>query len=324
MNAEPVLSPAASWPREGRYLVAVSGGLDSMVLWHALEAAGYRDLVVVHVDHGLRGAESEADAAFVRSEAERRGVPCVVRKVATADFAKDRKLSLETAARELRYGAIAAVARELDRPSVFLAHHADDRAETVLLHLFRGAGSRGLAGMAAESRRRVGDIELTLLRPLLRVSRERIAAYAAEQGIPWREDASNTSDFALRNRIRHRVLPEIDAAFGRDARAALLRAADLAALDEAWAGQVLGDLPHSRDGRGLDVAALRALPAAPRQRLLLAWLRESGVPDCGLAEVERTCAVLLATGRPAKASLPGGHQVRRRAGVLFLEGPDPG
>ncbi len=305
-------------------LVAVSGGRDSMVLWHALRSAGYGDLVVVHVDHGLRGEESAADSDFVRAEADRLGTPCKVRRVGVADFAAEHRCSLETAARELRYRAIAAVARETGRTRVFLAHHADDQVETVLMRLFRGAGSRGLAGMGEETQRRVDGVGLTLLRPLLAVSREAIAAYAETHGVVWREDASNASAFALRNRIRHRLLPEIEAVFGREVRGAVLRAAGLAALDEAWIAEALGELPRKGDGGGLDVVALRSFPAARRNRLLLAWLRESGVPDCGLAEVERTTGVLLAEARPAKASLPGGHQVRRRAGTLFIEGPAPG
>ncbi len=290
-----------------------------MVLWHALRGAGYGDLVVVHVEHGLRGADSEADGAFVRAEAERHGTPCEIRRVEAAAFAKERKLSLETAARELRYRAFAEVARERRIAGIFLAHHADDQVETVLMNFLRGAGSRGLSGMAEETARRVDGVELALVRPLLAVSREEIEAYAAAHEVAWREDASNGSDFALRNRIRRRLLPEIEAVFGRDARAAILRSARLASLDEAWVAAALGDLPSRGETGGLDVAALRAFPEAQRNRLLLAWLRQSGVPDCGFAEVERVAAVLLSDARPAKASLPGGRQVRRRAGTLFLD-----
>lgn len=318
--------PAALAGREDALrpaLVAVSGGMDSMALWHALRAAGYGDLVVVHVDHGLRGADSAADAEFVGAEAARLGTLCEIRRVAVADFAAERRCSLETAARELRYRAIAAVARETGRPRVFLAHHADDQVETVLMRLFRGAGARGLAGMAEESLRQVEGIELTLLRPLLKVPREAIAAYAHAHGVAWREDASNASAFALRNRVRHRLLPEIEAVFGREVRGAVLRASALAALDEAWAVEMLGALPRQGEGDGLEVAVLRSFPAARRNRLLLAWLRESGVPDCGLAEVERAAEVLLSDSRPARASLPGGLWVRRRAGTLFIEGPAP-
>ncbi len=317
---EDLAAPLAErWDPTCPHLVAVSGGVDSMVLWHLLKSAGFTKLIVVHVDHGLRGAESSGDADFVAAAAARLGDEVVIRQVAVAVEAKRRKRSLETMARELRYRAMAGVASERDCPRVFLAHHADDRVETALMHLFRGTGSRGLAGMSGESVRRVDGIDLTLIRPLLGVDREAIMAYAEKHGLSWREDASNQSDFALRNRIRHRLLPEIEAVFGRDPREAILRAAHLAALDEAWAAEMSGDLP--RHGNGLDVAVMRRFPEAKRNRLLLSWLRVSGVPDCGFAEVMRVATVLLGDGRPAKANLPGGFHVRRRSGVLFIEAP---
>ncbi len=305
------------WPRERGYLVAVSGGMDSMCLWHTLMDSAYETLVVAHVDHGLRGPESHADAEFVRAEAERRGCPCEVRRVDVEGFARERRLSLETAARELRYRALAEIARERSLSHVFLAHHADDRVETFLINLFRGSGSRGLRGMVPESTRVVAGTELTLLRPFLGLGREAIRAFAENRGIAWREDASNQADFALRNRVRHRLLPEIEAVFGRDPRPAVLRAAELATHDEAWIAEASGEVP--RRGEGIDVATLRDYPEARRNRLLLDWLRESGVPDCGFAEVVRATSVLLSRDRPAKASLPGGCHVRRRAGTLFIE-----
>jgi tRNA(Ile)-lysidine synthase len=318
---EELAAPLAErWDSARPHLVAVSGGIDSMVLWHLLRVAGFRKLLVVHVDHGLRGDESTKDADFVAATAAEWGDEFETRQVAVAAEAKRQKQSLETMARDLRYRALAAVARERDCPRVFLAHHADDRIETALMHLFRGTGSRGLAGMSEESVRRVDGIDLTLIRPLLGVDRSAITAYAEKHGLSWREDASNQSDFALRNRIRHRLLPEIEAVFGRDPREAILRAADLAALDEAWAAEMLGELP--RRGNGLEVAILRTFPEAKRNRLLLSWLRESGVPDCGFAEVSRVSSVLLGDGRPAKANLPGGFHVRRRSGVLFIEAPE--
>jgi len=317
---EDLAAPLAErWDPARPYLVAVSGGIDSMVLWHLLQSGGFGKLLVVHVDHGLRGDESTGDADFVAAAAASSGDEAIIRSVAVAEEAQRRKQSLEAMARELRYRAIAGVARERLCPRVFLAHHADDRIETALMHLFRGTGSRGLAGMSGESVRRVDGIDLTLIRPLLGVDRAAIMNYAAKYGISWREDASNQSDFALRNRLRHRLLPAIGAVFGRDPREAILRAADLAALDEAWVLEMLGELP--RRGNGLEVALLRAFPEAKRNRLLLSWLRESGVPDCGFAEVTRVATVLLGDGRPAKANLPGGFHVRRRSGILFIEDP---
>lgn len=307
------------WDPASPYLVAVSGGVDSIVLWHLLRTHGFGDLVVVHVDHGLRGKESTEDAAFVKEQANRWGNTCEIRHVEVREEAGRRKRSLETMAREMRYAAIAEVARERRCPRVFLAHHSDDRVETVLMHLFRGSGARGLGGMREESTRTVDGVAMHFFRPLLGVDRPAIQAYAARHDLLWREDASNESDFALRNRIRHRLLPEIESIFGRNPREAILRAADLAALDEAWAEEMLGDPP--RRANGLDVAILRTFPEAKRNRILLAWLREACVPDCGYAEVLTASKILLGQGRPAKGNLPGGFHVRRRSGVLFIEAP---
>lgn len=313
----------AQWPPTRPYLVAVSGGRDSMALLHFLHGAGYGDLIVCQVDHGLRGEVSAAEAQFVRKTAERYGCRVELRQVDVEDFSRSQKLSLETAARELRYRAFAGIAKKYDCPRLFLGHHADDKVETVLINLFRGTGAKGLVGMEERAERLVDGVRLEMLRPFLSVTREEMARYVAEAGIAYREDESNTSDFALRNRVRHRLLPLLGEIFGRDVRAAVRRAADLAALDEAWAAEATGPLPWKGKNGGLDVAALREMPGGQRQRVLLRWLRERGVPDCGSEEVARVGAVLMAEARPARASLPGGCEVRRRAGILFIEGPSP-
>ena len=301
-------------PVSGRYLVGVSGGRDSMALLHFLRKAGYGNLVVCHVNHGLRGNDSDTDEAFVKEQA---GVLEFESENADVEqFAKSEHLSIETAARELRYRAFSKVAEKTGCFRVFLGHHADDQVETVLINLFRGTGSRGMGGMRPEST--LG--KLTLLRPLLEISRDEIDRYVAENKIAYREDATNAEDFALRNRVRNRLIPTINEVFERDVCDAVLRAAKLAARDEEWAGVLLSELP-TKD-RGLSVEALRGLSAAKRDRLLLLWLRDSGVSNCGAKEIEKVAEVLLSDDKPAKANLPGDTHVRRRSGVLFLEFPE--
>ncbi len=311
------------WDVGCRYLIAVSGGRDSMALLHFLRGAGYEDLVVCHVNHGLRGAASAEDATFVQREAERLGYEVASRTVDVTGFAAERRLSLETAARELRYRAFSEMAEEKSCHRIFLAHHADDRVETVLINLFRGTGAKGLAGIEAEAPRLVNGIALTLIRPFLTIPQEEIIRYVAAEGILYREDESNASDFALRNRVRNRLLPMLNEIFERDVRAAVLRAADLAAMEEAWVMEALGELPWKGDAGGLDVMPLRAMPEGQRHRLLLTWLRDRGIPDCGFDEVRRVAAVLMSNDKPAKSSLPGGFHVRRREGLLFIEAPAP-
>lgn len=291
-----------------------------MVLWHSLRESAFSNLVIVHVNHHLRGADSDADADFVKQNADRLGARCEIVEVDAAGFAAERRISIETAGRDLRYAAFSRIARELDCEGIFLAHHADDQAETVLMHLFRGSGARGMSGMSPDSERMIDGTPLRLLRPLLGVTRESIEGYAEQHAIPFRHDASNDSGFCLRNRVRRELIPAISEMFGRDVRASILRAAELAALDETWASEVLASTEVLAEGNSLKVAAMRALPEASRQRLILSWLRASGVPDCGMAEVRRVAEVLMSDSRPAKANLPGGRHVRRRAGLLFIEG----
>ncbi len=313
----------AKWPPGCRYLAAVSGGHDSMALLHFLHGAGYRNLVVCQIDHGLRGEASTGDADFVREKAEVYGYPVELHAVDVAAFSQTEKLSLETAARELRYRAFAEVAEKHDCRRLFLAHHADDRVETVLINLFRGTGAKGLAGIEPETSRVVAGVALEMIRPFLSITRGEITRYVERKGIAYREDESNASDFALRNRVRNRLMPLLGEIFGRDVRPAVLRAADLAALEEAWASEATGPLPRKGESGGLDVAALREMPEGQRQRVLLIWLRASGVPDCGHDEVARAQTVVMAEARPARASLPGDHQVRRREGILFIERSTP-
>ena len=308
-------------PVDESCLIAVSGGRDSMAMLHFLHHHSYRNLTVIHVHHGLRGEEADADEALVRAFSEKLGHPCLVRKVDVAEHATAERVSLEEAARELRYQEFARIAGEENCPRIFLAHHADDQVETILFRFFRGSGARGLSGMVPHAHRKVDGVELELLRPWLEISGEKIDAYVANQNVPFREDLSNADDFSLRNRIRHRLLPTLTEIFERDVRAAVLRTAELAKRDEAWFEDHLPTVMKSREN-GLDVATLRSLAPAIRDRVLLHWLRDEGVPDVGYREIERAVTIALSTDHPAKENLPGGIHIRRRQGVLFLEFPD--
>lgn len=308
-------------PEEQRILVGVSGGRDSMALLHALEKLDSHEPVVCHLDHGLRGEESEKDAAFVRAAAEEKGHRVHLGRVEVEAIARREKLSIETAAREARYRFFAEVARRESCPRVLLAHHGDDQIETVIMNFFRGTGPAGLAGMSPRSVRIVDGVELLLIRPWLELFREDIDRYIGKWNIPYREDDSNREPFALRNRIRHHLLPVASETFDRDVRRAVLRLAEVSRKQEEWIAEHGAPLPATENG-SLPVPAMRKLPSAERDRLLLAWLRESGVPDCGFAEVERVSEVLLSPSRPAKTNLPGGIHARRKEGKLFLEFPD--
>ncbi len=302
-----------------RHLAAVSGGVDSMVMLHALRAGpAWRRMIVVHVDHGLRGRASGRDAAFVRREAEKLEMEVEVVKVDARGLAREERLSVETAARKARYAALAGVARRRRCPRVLLAHHAGDQVETVLMNLFRGAGGRGLGGMRARSERKVEGVRLELIRPLLGTWREEIAAAAGEEGLRFREDASNASSAFFRNRIRRELLPEIERCCGRDVRPMILRMARQAAEETRYFDELLAD---EADQTELSVKRLRALHPALLNRLLLAWLAKRGGKNLGWRLVEAVRELVPEGAKTAAVNLPGGGAVRRRSGKLFVEGP---
>ena len=221
-----------SWHAAGapsRVTAAVSGGADSMALLAALRELALREsifLTAAHVDHGLREA-SGRDAAFVRGICESWGVPCQVRQVQIDGKSED-------AARQARYRALAECCRENGASFLALAHHQRDQAETLLLHLFRGSGSAGLAGMKEMGRRSVTEKnDLCLWRPLLSLSPDCLRAALKSRGIPWVEDETNARDNYLRNYIRHQVLPAVSARFPK-AEEAMGRAARILADEDDY------------------------------------------------------------------------------------------
>lgn len=187
-----------------RVAVGVSGGADSMLLLWALidkqKKVGFF-LHVIHVNHGLRGEESERDSKFVKDFCKRKKIPCTAVSVDVAGLKEQKKLTTEEAAREARYDAIYKVMREEKLNKLFLAHHKNDQAETVLMHLFRGSGVLGMCGMR--------DSE-TVKRPFLNMKKSEIVQLANDYSIQFVTDSSNAADICSRNKIRNKILPEIE------------------------------------------------------------------------------------------------------------------
>ena len=307
-----------AYPPGDRYLVGVSGGRDSVALLHGLTAAGYRRLVVCHLDHGIRGASARADARFVQRLADRLGLPAIIERTDVPARAKQAKLSLETAARDARRRFFARVARLRRCGTVFLAHQADDQVETFLFNLLRGAGATGLAGMAVESRWVVGRREVRWVRPLLSVWRAEIDEYLVAGGWKWRDDPTNADPaHATRNRLRAEVLPLLEQTMGREVKPALWRTADLLGAEEAWLSQLTADA--AVQDKHLPTKALVDEPVARQRRLILAWLRGQGATGIGYREVESVRALQDTAHGPAKVNLPGNRHVRRKQGHLFVE-----
>ena len=163
---------------------------------------------VAHCNFGLRGAESDADEAFVREQAARHGIPCHVKQFDTEAFASAEGISIEMAARRLRYHWFGELCREHGYTAVAVAHNANDNAETLILNLLRGTGLKGITGMKAAGYIPDPDFgDIPLLRPLLEMTREEIVAFAREHGLNWREDSTNAQTDYKRNKIRNLVFP---------------------------------------------------------------------------------------------------------------------
>lgn len=187
-----------SFLKESKLLVAISGGIDSVVLTHLCHQLDL-NIALAHCNFNLRGKESDADEEFVLQLAENLDLEVFIENFDTENFAKDNKLSIQMAARELRYNWFEELSEQLGFDYILTAHHADDNLETFLINLSRGTGLEGLTGIPA--------INNKLVRPLLPFSREAIETYVKVKKLKWREDSSNTSTKYLRNKLRHDVIP---------------------------------------------------------------------------------------------------------------------
>ena len=201
-----------------RLLLAVSGGIDSMYMAEKYSrTARPSDLAVAHCNFCLRGEESDGDEESVRSWCTGHGVRLFVRRFDTTGYASEHGISIEMAARDLRYAWFAQLCREEGFDAVAVAHNANDNAETLMLNLLRGTGGRGLRGMRAEGVV-PGAPDVKLLRPLLETSREEIVRFMTGEGLSWREDRTNADSLYKRNKIRNDVFPlfkEINPSFLR-------------------------------------------------------------------------------------------------------------
>ncbi|WP_297057189.1 tRNA lysidine(34) synthetase TilS [Thermosulfurimonas sp.] len=305
-----------------RVLVAVSGGVDSMVLLevlHLLQREYGLSLWVAHYDHRLRKSSLE-EALWVRQEARRRGLPFIYGVGLVREYARREKISLEMAGRELRYRFFESLRRRLDLQKVALAHHADDLAEEVLLKFIRGAGRRGLAGIPVKR-------EEVVVRPLLLVTRAEIEAFARQRGLRWVEDESNQDPRFWRNRVRHLLLPFLERHFHPRVRENLKRTALILAEEE----ELIGDLARRAYDRALletgelSVPVLRELPEALRRRIYWIALKEAGVPLLRIRQGHLQALEQLFRGRArGPVPLPGGFMALRAPGrIRILSGPQP-
>jgi tRNA(Ile)-lysidine synthase len=212
-----------------RIVVAISGGQDSCALLHALHTLR-RDLAIdlhaAHLNHGIRGAESDQDAENVREFCHNLAIALSVEKADVPARAKQRKVSLQVAAREVRHAFLERIASEVGASQIALGHTRDDHIETILLNILRGTGIEGLQGLPP-----VAGIKI---RPLRNVSRQETGEYCHQNGIAFREDSSNRSLRYRRNRVRTELLPELETYYNPEVRAAILRLSEIAAQEGSY------------------------------------------------------------------------------------------
>ena len=250
---------ASSQGRRSGFLLALSGGVDSMTMAHLFLHSpltqGLR-MVVAHANFSLRGAESDADEALVRDWAASHGLPCRVRRFDTEAYAAAHGCSIEMAARDLRYGWFREVLEQEQLDWVAVAHHLNDSAETLFLNLLRGTGLRGMTGIRPVNGR--------VLRPMLSFSRDEILSYAREQAVAFREDATNADCRFARNRIRQAVFPEfarINPAFLQNLAGSMAHFAEAQAiLDEEYARRAPAFSRREAEALVIDRKALLAEP----------------------------------------------------------------
>lgn len=295
-----------------RMLVACSAGIDSTVLVDVLARLDL-ELSIGHVNHGLRGAESEADEAFVRELGRERGLEVLAERVEPGRLREGcssrQRPTLQEAARQLRYEALERMRRAAGAAWIATGHNADDQAETLLLRLVRGSGPDGLGGIPPVSGHRV--------RPLLRVARAEIEAYARRRGLRWREDASNASPAYARNRMR-RVVRALEADFNPRLLRAIGDLAEAQRQDSAWITELVereaGWRFAERDGAlAIDAKDWSELPEALALRLAREALRRCGARrHVSRVHLERMVAFLRQGRAGTRIELPGGLVLARQ------------
>ncbi len=316
-------------------VVGVSGGPDSVALLDVLRrlVAPFRlELHVAHLHHGMRGADADADADFVMAQAERWDLPATVLRVGLPEIAEKHGLALEEAARRVRYAFLAQTAQRVGVETVAVGHNADDQAETVLMHLLRGAGLAGLRGMLPATP--LADYRLlpfgalgkdvaeageglTLIRPLLACSRAEIEAYCDARGLDWRVDRSNWDTTFFRNQLRHEVLPYL-AEINPQIRERLRNLAEVVRADyevlDAVVERAWDDLLVARhvDAIAFDLSGWRTQPLAVQRALIrrAAYALRRTLRDVNFVHVEQAVDVALHGGTGAEATLPRGLVAR--------------
>lgn len=265
----------------GKYVVAVSGGVDSMVLLHLLRAKPGLDLVVAHFDHGIR-PDSAADRKLVEKTAKGLDLPFIYKEARLGPDTSEAK------ARDARYAFLRKVLKDTDSSAIVTAHHQDDVLETAIINLLRGSNRKGLTSLASRN-----DVE----RPLLNIPKHDLIAYAKDQGLVWREDSTNQDTDYLRNYVRHQLLPRFDA----KSRERLLEIImGLKTANAELDGLLAEQLAVQSSAGELDRSWFVQLPHNVARETMAAWLRNRGLRDFDSKTLERL-VIGAKTAEPGKS-----------------------
>jgi tRNA(Ile)-lysidine synthase len=305
-----------------RILVGVSGGPDSMALLHLLIqlAPDYHiQLGIAHLNHRLRGAAGKRDAAVVYKTAKTLGIPCHIRSADVMKVKKKLKLSLEDAARRVRYAFFNKIMRSTGYDKLAVGHQMEDNAEQMLLALVRGTGSRGLAGIAPVRGNRV-------IRPLIETSRNQIKNFLEKERIHFVKDASNEDPKFLRNRVRNRLLPLLAEEYNPRISEHLNRLADLTRTEESWIEEIVGrayDTVKTESPDGvvhLSIESLRSQPLALQRRLVRKALENlvGGLWRISFSHVHAVVGLANVDRGEKTCHLPYGIRVLRSGNRLVL------
>jgi len=299
------LSKSLPFLKDKKLLIAVSGGIDSMVLLNLLQKLDY-DITIAHCNFNLRGEESNGDAEFIRNYAIQTQTKIFVTRFDTKAFASDNKLSIQVAARELRYLWFNELLDENKLDYLITAHHLDDNIETFLINFTRGTGIEGLTGIPQRNDR--------IIRPLLPFIRNEIEVYAKENNIEWREDSSNASDKYLRNKLRHLIVPELKSlnpAFSNSFIQTLNNLQQTASLAHDAAILMYQQVVAEKEGqKHIDIKQLLRLPNY--RAYLYQWLNPFGFT--AWEDIYE-----LITAQSGKQVFSSGYRLLKNRDVLILE-----
>lgn len=302
-----------------KLILGVSGGADSVCLLFLLLEYRKRtdfEMTVVHVNHGLRGVEAQEDACYVEKLCREWEIPFYPVQGDVRSIAAEEKCSCEDAGRRLRYRVFQKAATELGGAKIAVAHNSNDRAETMLLHLFRGSGLKGLCGME--------PVRENIIRPLLCLEREEIEAYLREKGISWCTDSTNGENAYTRNRIRHHILPYAEQEISERTVSHMCRTAELLSETEEYLRQQAEDAGRRCiDGNRIDVVSFGALHPVLQKKILLHCMEDLSPTGKDIAAVHvKDVLTLFEREGNRSICLPFGIRFYRQYDAVFFERDD--